>query len=134
MFSEGNFNVPLIFAYVEIIFYHILDVITAACTTTKRKYEIKMITANVVATSVRIVLLVRSLISNLIHGDTAYAIGYFIILLFNLLYLLLTVLIRKRAIATAASASRMKEYMLEDIGGILKQVNDIEKNEWCFKW
>lgn len=48
MFSEGNFNVPLIFAYVEIIFSHILDVITAACTTTKRKYEIKMITANVV--------------------------------------------------------------------------------------
>lgn len=79
-------------------------------------------------------LLVRSLISNLIHGDTAFAIGYFIILLFNVLYLLLTVLIRKRAIAATASASRMKEYMLEDIGGILKQVNDIEKNEWCFKW
>lgn len=105
----GGLDLTMIAVAVGLSAYFALDIVTAACATTKHKLRRKNIKINIIVTSIRIALFVPLLIAGLINNASPAVFGMFILPIINVLYLLLT--IKVNSIVKSIGEDNIEEYI-----------------------
>lgn len=92
---DGVLDAETIVLTIGFFVFCILDVVSAACATTKNRFSNKNIKINIIATSIRIALFVPVIIIGITKNTLSSAFGLLVIPIIDLIYLILIIKIKK---------------------------------------
>lgn len=92
---EGILDATMIALTVGMFVYCALDIVSAACATTRNRFRNKNIIINIIATSIKIALFVPAIIVGIVKNTLSDAFGVLFIPLIDVLYLILLIKLKK---------------------------------------